>query len=62
MHCLPADVTGVNCQAGEVSKDVFERARFDTYREAGYKPFVIAAMILGLRFDEPAAVLRRCLA
>lgn len=62
MHCLPADVTGVNCQAGEVSSDVFERARFDTYREAGYKPFVIAAMILGLRFEDPAGVLRRCLA
>ncbi len=61
MHCLPADVTGVNCQAGEVAKDVFERARFDTYREAGYKPFVIAAMILGLRFENPARVLAACL-
>ncbi|MBI2221453.1 MAG: knotted carbamoyltransferase YgeW [Acidobacteria bacterium] len=61
MHCLPADVTGVNCQAGEVSRDVFERARFDTYREAGYKPFVIAAMILALRFEDPAAALRECL-
>jgi N-acetylornithine carbamoyltransferase len=58
MHCLPADVTGVNCQAGEVSKDVFERARFDTYREAGYKPFVIAAMILGARLERPADVLK----
>jgi ornithine carbamoyltransferase len=57
MHCLPADVTGVNCQAGEVSKEVFERARFDTYREAGYKPYVIAAMILGTRFERPSGVL-----
>ena len=57
MHCLPADVTGVNCQAGEVAKDVFDRARFDTYREAGYKPFIVAAMILGLRLEDPAAVL-----
>ena len=61
MHCLPADVTGVNCQAGEVSKDVFDRARFDTYREAGYKPFIIAAMILGTRFVRPAETLMRCL-
>ena len=59
MHCLPADVTGVNCQAGEVSKDVFERARFDTYREASYKPFIIAAMILGTRFERPAGTLVR---
>ena len=26
MHCLPADVTGVSCAAGEVSRQVFERA------------------------------------
>ncbi|HEX7018630.1 MAG TPA: knotted carbamoyltransferase YgeW [Gemmatimonadaceae bacterium] len=58
MHCLPADVTGVSCAEGEVAKDVFERARFDTYREASYKPFVIAAMILGTRFQDPAAALR----
>ena len=57
MHCLPADVTGVSCEEGEVSKAVFERARLDTYREASYKPFVIAAMILCTRFPNPAAVL-----
>jgi knotted carbamoyltransferase YgeW len=60
MHCLPADVSGVSCEAGEVSRNVFERARFDTYREAGYKPFIVAAMILGTRFENPAAVLRLC--
>jgi knotted carbamoyltransferase YgeW len=57
MHCLPADVTDVSCAAGEVSKSVFDRARLDTYREASHKPFVIAAMILGTRFADPAAVL-----
>jgi knotted carbamoyltransferase YgeW len=61
LHCLPADVTGVSCAAGEVSASVFERYRLDTYREAGHKPFVIAAMILATRFKDPAAVLRRCL-
>ena len=59
MHCLPADVTGVSCEAGEVSKAVFERARLDTYREASHKPFVIAAMVLLTRFADPAALLRR---
>ncbi len=58
MHCLPADVTDVSCAAGEVSKSVFERARLDTYREAGHKPFVIAAMILGTRVADPAGVLQ----
>jgi ornithine carbamoyltransferase len=60
MHCLPADVTGVSCTAGEVGASVFERYRLQTYREAGHKPFVIAAIILATRFKDPAAVLRAC--
>jgi knotted carbamoyltransferase YgeW len=60
LHCLPADVTGVSCRAGEVSASVFERYRLQTYREAGHKPFVIAAMILATRFADPVAVLRGC--
>jgi knotted carbamoyltransferase YgeW len=59
MHCLPADISGVSCQSGEVSAGVFERARLGTYREASYKPFVIAAMILATRLERPAASLRR---
>jgi knotted carbamoyltransferase YgeW len=61
MHCLPADVSGVSCESGEVSAEVFDRGRHDTYREAGYKPFVIAAMILAARLREPAAVLESVL-
>jgi knotted carbamoyltransferase YgeW len=61
MHCLPADVSGVSCDAGEVSQAVFERSRLDTYREAGWKPFVIAAMILLTRVGNPAAALEGCL-
>lgn len=61
LHCLPADVTGVSCAAGEVSRAVFEHARLSTYREASYKPFVIAAMILGTRLKDPAAALGRAL-
>lgn len=45
MHCLPADISGVSCPAGEVEKSVFERYKKATYIQAGYKPFVIAAMI-----------------
>ncbi|MFH1807502.1 MAG: knotted carbamoyltransferase YgeW [Pseudomonadota bacterium] len=58
MHCLPADITDVSCKAGEVSKDVFERYRLPTYHEAGHKPYVIAAMMLTSRFQDPAAVLK----
>ncbi|MDY0003324.1 MAG: knotted carbamoyltransferase YgeW [Polyangia bacterium] len=57
MHCLPADITGVSCKAGEVSAAVFEKYRIPTYQEASWKPFVIAAMILTSRFRDPAAVL-----
>lgn len=59
MHCLPADITGVSCESGEVSAEVFERARLDTYREASYKPFVIAAMMLATRTPDIAKTLNR---
>jgi len=59
LHCLPADVTDVSCAAGEVSKAVFERARLGTYREAGHKPFIVAALILLTRFADPTEVVAR---
>ncbi len=46
MHCLPADISGVSCERGEVETSVFERYRLTTYQEASYKPYIIAAMIL----------------
>ncbi|NLB35024.1 MAG: knotted carbamoyltransferase YgeW [Elusimicrobia bacterium] len=57
MHCLPADISGVSCEEGEVSADVFEKNRINTYVEARYKPFVIAAMILASRFRDPVALM-----
>ena len=59
MHCLPADISGVSCEKGEVSKDVFERYRLETYREAAWKPFVIAALIYLTRVQNAPAALRR---
>ncbi|MCK4658526.1 MAG: knotted carbamoyltransferase YgeW [Phycisphaerae bacterium] len=61
MHCLPADITGVSCAAGEVAATVFERYRPATYNEAKHKSFVIAAMILLTRFAEPGRVLDKLL-
>lgn len=52
-HCLPADITDVSCKQGEVSKSVFEKYRNDTYQEAGFKPFVIAAMIFMSKVANP---------
>jgi len=57
MHCLPADITGVSCKEGEVDATVFDRYRDPLYKEASYKPYVIAAMILLEKFKDPAKVL-----
>lgn len=54
MHCLPADISGVSCQKGEVSAAVFEKYRIATYKEAGYKPYIIAAMMLTNRVENVA--------
>jgi knotted carbamoyltransferase YgeW len=61
MHCLPADISGVSCEKGEVEADVFEKYRIKTYQEAGYKPYIIAAMMFANRFENPAAVLQSIL-
>jgi len=52
-HCLPADISDVSCAHGEVAKSVFERYRLHTYQEAGFKPFVIAAMIFCSKVADP---------
>ena len=57
MHCLPADITGVSCKEGEVDATVFDRYRDPLYKEASFKPYVIAAMILLEKFKDPAKVL-----
>ncbi len=54
MHCLPADITGVSCQQGEVAASVFDRYREPLYFEASYKPYIIAAMIFLAKFKNPA--------
>jgi len=57
MHCLPADITGVSCKEGEVSASVFDRYRVPLYKEAGYKPYVIAAMMMLAKCEDPQKIL-----
>ncbi len=57
LHCLPADISGVSCEAGEVAASVFDRYRTPLYRQASFKPYIIAAMIFLSKFSEPAKVL-----
>ena len=61
MHCLPADITGVSCKEGEVEDSVFERYRIATYKEASWKPYIIAAMIFTRKYAKPAEVLAQLL-
>jgi knotted carbamoyltransferase YgeW len=58
MHCLPADITGVSCEHGEVEASVFDRYRVPQYKEASYKPYIIAAMIFLSRMKNSADVLQ----
>jgi len=57
MHCLPADISGVSCEKGEVQASVFERYRLPQYIQAGYKPYIIGAMIFLSKFKDPAGKL-----
>ncbi|OFX49998.1 MAG: knotted carbamoyltransferase YgeW [Bacteroidetes bacterium GWA2_30_7] len=59
MHCLPADITDVSCKAGEVSASVFEKYRIETYKEASYKPDIIASMIMTNQFAKTHKILQK---
>ncbi len=59
MHCLPADISGVSCKEGEVNGPVFEKYRVPLYKQAGFKPYIIASMMLTNRFNNPAETLRK---
>ncbi len=61
MHCLPADITDVSCSEGEVCASVFEKYRIATYKEASWKPYIIAAMIMARKFSNPGLVLDQLL-
>ena len=59
LHCLPADITGVSCEAGEVEASVFDRYRESLYKQASFKPYVIAAMIFLSKVKNPQEVLAK---
>ncbi len=61
LHCLPADISGVSCGQGEVAASVFDRYRDPLYRQAGFKPYIIAAMIFLAKVADPAEKLMRLL-
>ena len=54
LHCLPADISGVSCEDGEVEASVFDRYRVPLYKQASFKPYIIAAMIFLAKEKDPA--------
>jgi knotted carbamoyltransferase YgeW len=46
LHCLPADISGLSCERGEITNECFQKHRIDTYKEASHKPFIISSMIM----------------
>jgi ornithine carbamoyltransferase len=59
MHCLPADITGLSCKEGEVDNSVFDRYRIPLYKQASYKPYIIAAMIFLAKVKDPVNTLMK---
>ena len=58
LHCLPADINDVSCKDGEVAASVFDRYRVPLYKEASFKPYIIAAMIFLAKTKDPQATLK----
>lgn len=57
LHCLPADISGLSCPEGEVDDSVFDRYLVPLYKQASYKPYVIAAMIFMSKVKDPVNAL-----
>ena len=57
LHCLPADITGLSCEKGEVDNSVFDRYMVPLYKQASYKPYIIAAMIFLAKVKDPVKAL-----
>lgn len=59
LHCLPADINDVSCKEGEVAASVFDRYRDPLYKEASFKPYIIASMIFLSKFKNPQDILKK---
>ena len=58
LHCLPADINDISCKDGEVAASVFDRYRTPLYKQASFKPYIIAAMIFLAKVRDPQATLK----
>ena len=49
----------MSCEAGEVEASVFDRYRDPLYKEASFKPYIIAAMIFLAKVKDPVEMLKK---
>jgi len=59
LHCLPADISGLSCPEGEVDDTVFDRYLVPLYKQASFKPYIIAAMIFLSKVKDPVGALQQ---
>lgn len=55
LHDLPADITDLNCIRGEMTAQVYNTHLESFLKEAGMRPYVIAAMIILAKSENPKA-------
>jgi len=55
LHDLPADVTDISCIRGELTAQVYNANMASLLAQAGFRPYVIAAMISLARSEDPKA-------
>ena len=58
-HIKATDTKIESCETGEVDASVFDRYRIPLYKEASFKPYVIAAMIMLSKFENPQDILKK---
>lgn len=55
LHDFPADITDINCIRGEMTAQVYNANLQSLLKEAGMRPYVIAAMIILAKSEDPKA-------
>ena len=59
LHPLPADVTDLSCVRGEMTAQVYNANTAGLFTAAGLRPYVVAAMILISKSEDPAEILSK---
>ena len=58
IHDFPADITDINCIRGEMTAQVYNANLNELLKEAGMRPYVIAAMIILAKSEDPKAAFK----